>query len=105
MSLGLMTPIHPKWDDFLDRLEGPDGCNFRDVVRNGKKDSTWDCDNTPNRPIARKHLAALGATSQEIEQSLGFFHAFGGHCDCEIAFNVQDSFESYMGRGRRRRNP
>jgi Protein of unknown function (DUF2695) len=107
MSLGLMTPIHPRWDEFMDALEGPAGCNFRETI---PPDSTWDCDNTPHRPIARRILRRMGGNTEEIDQSLGYFNAFGGHCDCEIAFNVEDSFNDFRGvrpkpRSRTAKNP
>lgn len=103
----MMTPFDPKWDDFLDRMEGPEGCNFQE----SGKDFTFTCDNTPNRPIARRILARMGLSPAQIEQSLGYFSAYGGMCDCEIVFNVQNSFEAAMGwgrskaRGTTRKNP
>jgi len=88
MSLGLMSPYHAKWDEFYEKMEGPQGCNFREYQDGG---SHFTCDNSPDRPIARRILKEMGATQVEIEQSLGLFAGHGGFCDCEILFNVQSS--------------
>lgn len=106
MATGLMTPYNSKWQEFIDRLQGPEGCNFREDIRNTVKRQTWDCDNTPQRPLARKIMKSMGLSDQEIEQSLGFFHAGGGHCDCEIVFNVEEHFKpTRLPRLHRRKNP
>lgn len=89
MSLGTMTPNHARWDEFSELLAGPGYCNFREK---GAGDHTWDCDNTHNRPLARRALASMGATLEDIENSLADFSQHGGHCDCEILFNVEDSY-------------
>ena len=96
-----MFPDHPRWAEFIEAMSGPSGCNFREVNGTFK----FDCDNQPNRPIARRVLAQLGFTPAMIKQSLGWFSAHGGFCDCEIVFNVESSFQSMMGRSRRRKNP
>ena len=95
----MMTPLDPRWSEFIDRMEGPDGCNFRD--------DRFTCDNTPNRPLARSILRRMGLTGPEIEQSLGYFSAHGGMCDCEIIFNVKGSVDHVLGRDTRkpRRGP
>jgi hypothetical protein len=90
---GLMTPSRGEWDEFIKKLAGPGACNFRDDVE------TWVCDNTPNRPLARRILKEMGWDDVSIEQSLGFFNAFGGNCDCEIVMNVEDSYRHYLGPG------
>jgi hypothetical protein len=107
----MMTPLDGRWPEFIERLEGPGGCNFREGPGNG----TWDCDNTSQRPIARRILAQMGLAPAEIEQSLGYFSAHGGMCDCEIVFNVKGSVDHMFGRdvsrlfggdvSRRRKNP
>lgn len=88
-----MTPRHPRWDEFINRLSGPTFCNFR-----GKGDDfKFTCDGSSQRPLARRLLTSMGFSSVEIEQSLG---AHGGFCDCEIVLNVKNSFDHMMGRGR-----
>jgi hypothetical protein len=37
-----LTTRHPGWEEFVDRLSGPDGIEWR----NDGTDSTWTCDGT-----------------------------------------------------------
>lgn len=78
----IMTPGHPQFADFVDRLEGVDGCNFR--KENGL--IVWDCTGGRDRPLARAILGTI--TDVDIAGSLAYFEERGGHCDCEILFNV-----------------
>jgi hypothetical protein len=80
-ELEIMTREHPRWDEFCDRLEGPEGCNFRQD-ENGKW--IWDCDNDQSLAIAI--LEKMGAI--DIPDSLEYFEEHGGYCDCEILMNV-----------------
>lgn len=73
----VMTPEHPRWREFADRLGGPEGCDF--------KNNTWKCNNLEDRPFATAILESMGA---DVEASLDYFYENGGHCDCEILFNV-----------------
>lgn len=81
MPADIMTPAHPKWDEFAGRLEGPEGCDF-------KEDGTWKCAGGMNKPKAEAILHAMGFSAESIVASLRHFEANGGHCDCEILFNV-----------------
>lgn len=83
----VMTPAHPKWDEFLLRLRGPEGCNFR-YKGKGKKstDIIWTCDGTANLPLTRALLAQYPGV--DVEESIAYYKAHGGHCDCEVVFNV-----------------
>lgn len=94
----LMTPIHDRWPEFADKMSGAEGCNFAEVTRNGKKDFTWTCDNTPHHPITRKILESMGFDPVSIEQSVGYFKGHGGMCDCEVVFNVYESVKRAFGR-------
>ena len=91
---GALTAESVLWDDFYDQMQGPRGCDFRERVPGDSNTITWKCDNTPNRPIARRVLAAMGYSRAQVELSLAYFQAYGGHCDCEILFNVKARSES-----------
>ena len=82
----MMTPEHPRWEEFCDLLEGPDGCNFRED-ENGK--IRWRCGGGFDQSHARRILADMGFNDMSIYDSMEFFYAHGGHCDCEILFNVR----------------
>lgn len=79
----IMTPEHPRWREFLKRLEGPEGCNFR---LEGE-DCNWNCTGQDDRPYSRAILADMGGL--DVEGTLRYFDQHGGHCDCEVVFNVE----------------
>lgn len=81
-KLEVMTPIHPKWEDFCSRLEGPEGCDFQE--KNGE--FTWECKGGFDKTKSISILKKMGGI--DVEKSLKFFEENGGHCDCEILFNV-----------------
>ena len=81
-----MTPKHPRWDEFLGKLEGPGACNFR----KRKGNTTWKCKGGMDKTFARRILAKMGFDDGAITKSLAWFEAHGGHCDCEILFNCAD---------------
>lgn len=85
--MNIMTPESDRWDEFFERLEGPEGCDFND--RTGK--ITWTCGGGVDQTLAKKVLAAMGFTAEEIEHSCLYFSSAGGHCDCEIIFNLKDA--------------
>ena len=85
----IMNKKNPRWDEFLCRLDGKEGCNFRKIK--GKDGLTWTCDSKDRgRPLATKILKAMGLTDKEIKGSMKYFDDNGGHCDCEILFNVAE---------------
>lgn len=111
-----MTPQHPRWEEFCVRLEGPEGCNF--VTLDPATDigtlrvrerltlavhghTAWWCSGaTENRYIlASAVLWAMGFTREDIQASFAYFAAHGGHCDCEILFNVDVDHETVADHG------
>lgn len=78
----IMSQEHPRWDEFVWRLEGPEGCNFREV----KGEVRWDCEGGRNKELAIAILKDMGGI--DIAESLSYFEDRGGYCDCEIIFNV-----------------
>ena len=79
----IMNPEHPRWREFLKRLEGPEGCNFR---LEGE-DFHWNCNGQDDRPYSRAILADMGGL--DVGDTLSYFDQHGGHCDCEVVFNVE----------------
>jgi hypothetical protein len=82
-----MSPDHERWEEFIGKLNGPEGCNFRLVVPDDNRSMTWTCDSTKSCPLARKILTEMGSSLAEIERSLAYFREHGGYCDCEIVLN------------------
>jgi len=83
----IMTVDHPRWNEFINRLEGLEGCNFRKDGDN----FTWRCDSTMERSLAKTILKRM-SIDIDIEGSLEYFAQHGGYCDCEIIFNVGSEF-------------
>lgn len=84
-----MTPTHDRWTEFADRLEGPEGCNFQ----KGENDNiTWECGGGHDQTRSAGILILMGFTPEAVEASLNFFTDHGGHCDCEVLFNVASRF-------------
>lgn len=84
MTNNTMTPQHDRWPEFFMRLEGPEGCNFREA-ESGK--IVWNCEGGTNKSKATAILSLMG---MDTDSSLAYFEAHGGYCDCEILFNVAD---------------
>jgi hypothetical protein len=82
----VMTPAHEKWDEFCNRLEGEEGCNFHEDPVKG---IVWNC--TSSGAHAHKHSRAILTSMKcDVEASLEYFRKHGGYCDCEVLFNVKD---------------
>lgn len=86
-----MTPDNPRWKEFAERLEGTEGCNFREKEEGNPDSITWDCNGTMERPLARAILEKMGDI--DIEATMEFFEENGGRCNCEILFNVDPDDE------------
>ncbi len=76
-----MRPGHPRWDEFLEHLEGPEGCNFTQEDPNDAETIRWACQN--DHAAARTILGTMEGV--DVEASLAFF---GHYCDCEILLNL-----------------
>lgn len=81
----LVTPGHPRWDEFLDRLTGPDGLDVRR--------SRWTCTGDEDKPLCRRILLAMGRSPVAVAANLRFFEHHGGYCDCEVWMNVEQSVD------------
>jgi hypothetical protein len=81
-----MTPDHDRWEEFLDRLGGPEGCDFQE---NEDGPPTSICDPSDlTKPACRRIMRRMGLSRREIAASLAYFEQHGGYCDCEVLFNV-----------------
>lgn len=80
----IMNVEHPKWDEFTDRLEGPEGCDFHKDERN---QTHWQCSGESDRELSKKILREH-YPDVDIDETMNYFSQHGGHCDCEILFNV-----------------
>ena len=86
----VMWPGNPRWREFTERLDGPEGCDFRQLDPGDPMSITCNCmgDDIPRLAIGILHK--MGGV--DIPRSIGFFRQYGGYCDCEILYNVEDSY-------------
>ena len=79
----IMQPNHPGWEEFCERLNGPEGIDYKQG-NNGKW--TWKCSGGEDKSFATAILKTMPEI--DVEASLKYFEKNGGHCDCEILLNV-----------------
>jgi hypothetical protein len=77
MPRDVMTPEHPRWGEFCARLDealqhSPAGCN--------------GCGHPAGHEGARAILSTMADIA--VAASLRYFAEHGGHCDCEVLFNI-----------------
>jgi len=87
IATNVMTIDHPRWREFYQLLEGPEGCNFQEKVPGDCESVTWKCAGGKDKSLARAILAKH-FPDVDIEKSFEYFEEHGGYCDCEILFNV-----------------
>lgn len=83
-----MTPTNPRWEEFIERLEGIEGCSFH---RDSNEEIHWTCSGDLDRGLSTNLLKRMGLNDEAITESLAFFKTHGGYCDCEVIFNVAGS--------------
>lgn len=81
-----MTPDNERWEEFAERLKGEECCDFKEKIKGDPNSITWKCSSKSDRPLATAILEKMG--NVDIPKSLKYFDEHGGHCDCEILFNV-----------------
>jgi hypothetical protein len=87
----LMTPFHPRWEEFMARMNERLDCRIN--VETGEE--TWDCRSDPACPLATSILDAMSVTSSiDMEASLQNLAFHGGSCDCTIMMNVEASVQA-----------
>jgi hypothetical protein len=77
----MLTRKSRNWKAFIQRLSGPEGCNFR-----GYRKRRFTCHH--DYRFTRRIMADMGYNRTEIEESIIYFQSKGGYCDCEVVFNV-----------------
>ena len=80
-NLSPIIPGHPRWEEFLDRLCGSAACDFRA--------ERWTC--FGDTRFSRAILLSMGLSEAAVERTLAIYRRRGGHCDCEVVFNVSRS--------------
>jgi hypothetical protein len=79
----LMRPENPRWAEFLERLQGPGGCDFK---KDGNGEITWRCKGGKDKTLATAIMQSM--SDVDVPASLAYFERHGGFCDCEIVLNT-----------------
>lgn len=87
-----MTPNQVK--EFFERLEGPEGSNFR--KEKGTGEFLFDCAGGDNKDKSIDLLLKMKLSVHEIVYFLIACNSNGGHCDCEILFNAEGHIMSEL---------
>jgi len=77
--MDILTPKHNRWHEFTSRLGGSEACDFRE-------DGTWKCKGGIDKTFSTSILTDMGGI--DVPATLEYFTKHGGHCDCEVLFNV-----------------
>jgi hypothetical protein len=73
-----MLPRHGRWNEFVSRLRGPEGCHYHAGL--------WTC--FGDLRFTKKILGQMDLDAASIEVSTIYFKDHGGFCDCEVLLNV-----------------
>ncbi len=83
----MVKPMNKKqFEKFSELLEGKEGCNFREKIKDDPNSITWKCyhDFRFTKKILKKYFGDV-----DTEDFLKICRTNGGYCDCEILFNVE----------------
>ncbi len=83
-----ILPGHPRWEEFLDRLCGPD---CMDVV----VDESWNC--FGDLRFSERVLGEMGVSGPALAVNIQYFKNHGGYCDCEVVLNVDAAGQPFRG--------
>ena len=81
MPSEILTPKSPRWNEF---------CNALDLMMTaGLPEGQWRCTGDRGERVHHQAKQVMQKMRNvDIDGSLAFFKRNGGHCDCEILFNV-----------------
>jgi len=68
----------PRWEEFLERLAGPEACNFQT--------DSWTC--FGDLRFSTRILREIGLDEPSIDATTVYFKGRGGYCDCEVIIHV-----------------
>jgi hypothetical protein len=79
----LMTPQHPRWNEFVARLNGA----MLPLQEPDTGELSWICPSDPTFPLSSEILTVISGI--DLGATLAFF-ADHAACDCEILLNEMD---------------
>lgn len=83
-----MSPWHPRWKEFIDKLNAVIGPSPEE---DGIPHCGGHLTNGDGSVRAEAHaVAILNEMDMDTIKSIAFFNAHGAYCDCEIMLNVEE---------------
>lgn len=83
-----------QWSEYFERLEGPEGCDFKEDAEKG---FTWTCKGGMDKSKSTRILVAMGIPEDRVFGVLSYVEGLGGHCDCEVLFNAAERVYDHLG--------
>ena len=76
------------FERFAELLEGSEGCDFKEKIEGNPESITWKCNSDYKycNLILDKYFP-----NEDKDKFLEMCRSKGGHCDCEILFNVENA--------------
>jgi hypothetical protein len=74
----IVTPSHRRWGEFAIRLQRALECD--------QEVDGWGCKD--DLALSALVLATMDIGHDDVRATLDYFKSSGGHCDCEVMFNV-----------------
>ena len=76
-----------QFNKFCKLLEGNEGCNFIEKIKDDPNSITWKCyhDFRFTKKILKNYFKEV-----DIQKFIEFCKNNGGYCDCEILYNVAE---------------
>jgi hypothetical protein len=82
-----MTPLHPRWAEFVERLSGPTRCNVNQI----EERKVWTCEHD----MRGAEFVLKSMDGIDVENSLNFLRRFA-QCDCQILFDLESAMARYF---------
>jgi hypothetical protein len=79
----LMTPLHPRWAEFTERLHGA----LTPWLHTDTGHESWNCTTDFDRPLATELLTRMAGI--DVAASLEYLAFHAGACDCTIILKVE----------------
>lgn len=83
-----LTPIHPRWAEFVALLTGTEGIDLRKDEQGHYHHACAGHGLPLTRAILEKYFPEVG-----VEDTIDFFGMNGGHCDCEVLMKVDTAWQ------------
>ena len=75
---------------FFERLEGSEGCDFKEEVPGDVSSITWKCTCGGDKSLSLRILKLMGVSIKDSDEFLNACDKLGGYCDCRICLLTKE---------------